>query len=113
MGNGDRAKGNVVGELIGTENNKKVKISYVVYCPKAKFNLFSIALMLNKERKLRGNDKGMEVSFGHDEKKKKMRFNIKSKTSKGVLYCMRIKLDRDKEEASALADNKDVQGNDK
>ena len=113
MGKGNSAKGSIIGELLGTTDGQKIKISDVVYCPHAKFNLFSVMSMMKKGWKLRGNDKGIELIMGEGEKRKKIKFNIKAHTSKGVLYCMRIKMDRDNEVSAALADEKDEKENGK
>ena len=72
MGNGNSTKGSIIGELLGTADGQKIKISDVVYCPHAKFNLFSVTSMMKKGWRLRGNDKGIELIMGEGEKRKKI-----------------------------------------
>ena len=113
MGNGNCAKGSIVGELLGTTEGQKIKFSDVVYCLLAKFNLFSVTSMMKKGWKLRGNEKGIELIMGDGEKRKKIKVNIKAHTSKEVLYCMRIKLDRENQVIAVMADKKDINKNGK
>ena len=75
MSNGNSAKGSIIGELLGTTEGQKIKISDVVYCPHTKFNLFSVMSMMKKGWRFGGNDKGIESIMGHGEKRKKIRFN--------------------------------------
>ena len=111
MGNGASAKASVIGDLLGTVNGQKIKVSEVIYCPDAKFNLFSLTTMMKKGWKLRGNKDEIELIYGHGESKKSIKFDVKVNTTKGVLYCMKINYDREDEVTAVLADELDRKEN--
>ena len=107
MGNGQNAKAAVVGDILGTVDSTKIKVSDVAYCPDAKFNLFSLSLMLKKGWTMHGNEDSITVSKGEGSSKRELRFDIKVNTSRGVLYCVRIKLNRKEEVATVLMQEKE------
>ena len=101
LGNGANARAAIVGDLMGTVGNTKIKVSDVTYCPTAKFNLFSTSLLLMKGWKMRGDEKGITMT---KEPNKIIRFNTIVKTAKGMLFCVRIKCS-DEIGMSALDEN--------
>lgn len=65
------------------------------------FNLFSAGRCLINDRKLSGNNKGLELT----KDKKKIRFDIVVRTKKGALFCVLMKKESgsaDQEVAAAL-----------
>ena len=89
LGNGANLHTAMIGDLVGTLGSKKIKISDVSYCPTAKFNLFSLSLLLKKGWIMKGNERGI-VMLMVDNPRKNMKFDEIIKTAKGVLFCARI-----------------------
>lgn len=84
-----------MGDVIATVYNKddkklnKVTLSGVTYSPQARFNLFSISLMMEKGWLLSGNNDCIKLKKGNQE----LVFDVKVETPKGVLYCIKMKRD--------------------
>ena len=106
LGNGANARTAIVGDLVGTLGGKKIKISDVSYCPTAKFNLFSLSLMLKKGWVMKGNEKGIILLMANNPKKF-MKFDEIVKTAKGVLFCARI-VPNEVDEVSAMGSDDDT-----
>ena len=106
MGNGTSASANAIGDLLGTacdkDGNKlqKIKLQEVTYAKNAKFNLFSVSAMIKKGWKLEGDKNELKLM----KDGRKVVFDIKINTPKGVLFCMNIKHNRNEEAANLNAD---------
>ena len=103
MGNGQTAKAREVGTLIGTIKGKKVKLTEVSYTPEAKFNLCSITSMMKKGWTMQGDTEAITLTFKSGNATSTIKFDVKVKTASSVLYCARIKLDRENEVAAIQA----------
>ena len=91
LGNGACTQTAIVGTLMGyTGRTRRIKVNDVSYCPQAKFNLFSLSLMLKRGWLLKGN-KDEIILVWESNPNKIMRFNIKIITANGVLFCARIR----------------------
>ena len=106
MGNGTSASVNKIGDLLGTACNKdgdeiqKLKLHEVTHSKGAKFNLFSISAMIKKGWNLVGDKDKLELK----KNGKRIVFDIKINTPKGVLFCIHIKRNRNEEAANVEAD---------
>jgi hypothetical protein len=89
MGNGSQEKveviGNVIGAVRGDKGEEKIKIQGVTYLKNGRFNLFSISQMLKKGWSMVGAEKITIKKDGF-----KIDFNVRVKTSKGMLYGVQI-----------------------
>jgi hypothetical protein len=93
MGNGQKEdavfKGSVKGVAMDSNGKLQVNIilSDVMYIPNGRYNLISITKIMKQGWKLEGN--GDELSLSHGNKK--LTFNKKIHTAKGLLYAVEIK----------------------
>jgi hypothetical protein len=93
VGNGTHEAAKGVGNIYGMATDKcgndvgPVVLTEVTLLPTAAFNLFSLTKMIEKGWILHGNDDMIWLDKGD----KTVKFDIKIKTSRGVLFCMNIK----------------------
>jgi len=88
MGNGNAAKASMIGDVAGTLISKygvelhPVTLSNTTYSKEAKFNLFSLTMMMKKGWKLTGNVDNLTLT----KEDKKTVFDIKVLTPKGIIF---------------------------
>ena len=93
MGNGEKIEreltGNVKGHILDKNGKKvkKVQIENVIVSTEAEFNLFSITSMIRKGWELKGSNEMLEITKG----KQSVKFDIKIKTPRGMLFLIAIK----------------------
>ena len=104
LGNGANARTAIVGDLIGAIGGRRIKVRDVSYCPTAKFNLFSLSLMMKKGWVMKGTEKGI-VLLEAANPRKSMKFDEIVKTARGILFCARIVPDQSEEVSAVSSDN--------
>ena len=93
MGNGQKEdavlKGSVKGEVLDSKGKSQgnIILSDVMYIPNGRYNLISVTKIMKQGWKLEGNGDGMSLSHGN----KKLTFDKKIYTTKGLLYAVEIK----------------------
>jgi hypothetical protein len=76
--------------LVMDSNGKSqgnIILSNVMYIPNGRYNLISVTKIMKQGWKLEGNGDGLSLSCGN----KKLTFNKKIHTAKGLLYAVEIK----------------------
>jgi hypothetical protein len=108
MGNGNKDKVTTIGTVKGNAINKNGKLhgsidlSGVMYLKNGRYNLLSVTKIMNSGWKLEGNEKSMSLV----KDKKKLTFDIKIHTTRGVLFA--VKIDRRTEIAGIVNVEKKV-----
>ena len=108
MGNGLAAKADLVGCIQGQAISKQkvvnIKMNEVMYSPDARFNLFSFSAMIKTGWTLHGDKKEMVLSKGNA----KLHFDQVVHTQKGMLFCIRIKRNKNEAGLSSIKENKAI-----
>jgi hypothetical protein len=92
MGNGNKEKVTTIGTVKGNSINKNGKIqgsidlSGVMYLKNGRYNLLSVTKIMNSGWKLEGDEKSMSLV----KENKKLTFDIKIHTTRGVLFAVKI-----------------------
>ena len=92
MGNGTSAQSQIIGDVKGLICSMKDKtgicatLQNLAHAPEAKYNLFSITCMMNKEWKMVGDVNGIVLTKGDT----KLHFNHKINTSLGCLFVIKF-----------------------